>query len=212
MSGNARRRRILIALALGIVLLAVSWPLWSGHGAVALAATMSAADGTPQPSPSATLAPVATPAPIPAPTIGPGSAGQIAPLTPSTGMVGLMVAFGCIGGVVGLVIAVIILVVLMRRGYGPFLRSLLLGKRAGANRKANRNAGSGDGRDERGALVRSRSRPGGQGSAFGDAEDDPYAPYSPRAGYDSRDDQRAARAPRGGRQVGGRRDRGDSRR
>ncbi|MGZ3603088.1 MAG: hypothetical protein ACXVDF_24495 [Ktedonobacterales bacterium] len=68
------------------------------------------------------------------PTAGVGGGGGIQGLSPAAfGSNGLLVAttLSCVIAILGIVIAVIALNVLIRTGYGPFLRALLLGKRAG---------------------------------------------------------------------------------
>jgi hypothetical protein len=68
------------------------------------------------------------------PTAGAGGGGGIAGLSPAAfGSNGLLVAttLSCVIAILGIVIAVIALNVLIRTGYGPFLRALVLGKRAG---------------------------------------------------------------------------------
>lgn len=68
------------------------------------------------------------------PTVGAGSGSGIGGLSPAAfGSNGLLVAttLSCVIAILGIVIAVIALNVLIRTGYGPFLRALVLGKRAG---------------------------------------------------------------------------------
>jgi hypothetical protein len=68
------------------------------------------------------------------PTVGAGASGVGGVLDPAAfGSNGLLLAasLSCMVGILGLVIAVVALYTLLHGGYGPFLRALLLGKRAG---------------------------------------------------------------------------------
>lgn len=74
------------------------------------------------------------------PTAGAGGDNAIQGLSPAAfGSNGLLVAttLSCVISILGIVIAVIALSVLIRTGYGPFLRALLLGKRAGRQSTAD---------------------------------------------------------------------------
>ncbi len=131
------------------------------------------------------------------PTAGAGGDGGLQALSPAAfGSNGLLLAttFGCVIAILGIIIAVIALNVLLRTGYGPFLRALVLGKRAGqmgvapagalgdggrAGRWANWNdEDANDGEDDQGYR-------GGGGPARG-------APAPSRAPVPSRAPQRQA--------------------
>ena len=74
-----------------------------------------------------------------------GGGGSLGGLTPGAfGSNGLLLATtsSCIVGLLGLLIAAIALAVLLRGGYGPFLKALLRGKRAG--QKRDKGAAKGD--------------------------------------------------------------------
>lgn len=113
------------------------------------------------------------------PTAGAGGDAGLQGLSPAAfGSNGLLVAttLSCVIGILGLVIAFIALSVLLRNGYGPFLRALLLGKRAGrrsASAVSPAGVGSGGrvghttswdnedaGRDYRGGGTRGEQRRG----------------------------------------------------
>lgn len=73
------------------------------------------------------------------PTIGANSDSPLQGLTPSAfGSNGLLLAgtLSCVVALLGMIIAAIALLVLIRGGYGPFLKALLRGKRAGGTRGA----------------------------------------------------------------------------
>ena len=113
------------------------------------------------------------------PTAGASGDAGLQGLSPAAfGSNGLLVAttLSCVIGILGLVIAFIALSVLLRNGYGPFLRALLLGKRAGrrsASAVSPAGVGSGGrvghttswdnedaGRDYRGGGTRGEQRRG----------------------------------------------------
>ena len=71
------------------------------------------------------------------PTGGSSDDGPLQGLTPGAfGSNGLLIAMtmSCLVGVLGLVVAAVAITVLVRGGYGPFLKALLRGKRAGQPR------------------------------------------------------------------------------
>jgi len=90
------------------------------------------------------------------PTVGAGASGAGGVLDPAAfGSNGLLLAasMSCVVAILGLVIAVVALYVLLHGGYGPFLRALLLGKRAGKGKGlGNTVAVEGQGRDQSGAY------------------------------------------------------------
>ncbi len=90
------------------------------------------------------------------PTVGAGASGAGGVLDPAAfGSNGLLLAasLSCMVAILGLVIAVVALYVLLHGGYGPFLRALLLGKRAGKGKGLGNNvAVAGQGWDESGAY------------------------------------------------------------
>jgi hypothetical protein len=76
------------------------------------------------------------------PTVGAGADGAGGVLDPAAfGSNGLLLAasMSCVVAILGLVIAVVALYVLLHGGYGPFLRALLLGKRAGKGKGLDNN-------------------------------------------------------------------------
>jgi hypothetical protein len=78
------------------------------------------------------------------PTVGSGGDSPLASLSPAAlNSNGLLIAtsLSCVVAVLGLIVAVVAIYVLVNGGYGPFLRALVLGKRAG------RSQGQGKGRD-----------------------------------------------------------------
>src|SRR5579872_5882427 len=103
------------------------------------------------------------------PTVGASDNGPLQGLTPSAfGSNGLLLAstLGCVVAVLGIIIAAIALLVLVRGGYGPFLKALLRGKRADRKRGDRAEAGS--------AAGWSNSQGSRQGPGMG---------YSSGAGY-----------------------------
>jgi hypothetical protein len=92
------------------------------------------------------------------PTVGAGADGAGGVLDPAAfGSNGLLLAasLSCMVAILGLVIAVVALYALLHGGYGPFLRTLLLGKRAGKGKGkglGNNVAVAGQGWDESGAY------------------------------------------------------------
>lgn len=78
------------------------------------------------------------------PTVGVSDNGPLQGLSPSAfGSNGLLLAstLSCVVALLGVIIAAIALLVLMRGGYGPFLKALLRGKRAGRKRGKQAKAG-----------------------------------------------------------------------
>lgn len=111
------------------------------------------------------------------PTVAAGNDSAVPGLGGATfGSNGLLLAttMSCMVGLLGLTVAGIALMVLVRRGYGPFLRALMRGKRAGQRRgkkDAYGNDGAGfGGADESqylpGAVPSLRGSPG-RGMAYG---------------------------------------------
>jgi len=77
-------------------------------------------------------------------TVGASDNGPLQGLTPSAlGDNGLLLAstLGCVVGLLGIIIGAIALMVLVRGGYGPFLKALLRGKRAGRKRGKQNETG-----------------------------------------------------------------------
>jgi hypothetical protein len=119
----------------------------------ATASASATATTMPQPSATATSPAAATDTPPPdqgifnpntgpqptkvvfaQPTVGAGASGAGGVLDPAAfGSNGLLLtaSLSCMVAILGLVIAVVALYALLHGGYGPFLRALLLGKRAG---------------------------------------------------------------------------------
>ena len=147
-----------------------------------VAATTPTVADTPVPTPTVGATPAATATPVPTappppppgpqpagpqvtrvvlaqPTVASSSSGKDQSLTAQTfGTNGLLLStvLGCITGLLGLVIALVSLRVLIRGGYGPFLRALLPGwlrrkrQRAAEARQASRAIAADDYPDERG--------------------------------------------------------------
>src|SRR5579859_5830111 len=120
-------------------------------------------------------------------TVGTNDNSPLQGITPSAfGSNGLLLAstLSCVVAILGVIIAAIALLVLVRGGYGPFLKALLGGKRAGRKRAALAHSGvSPDwntGNDRRQASgMQYRSPEGGYGS-----RGQGYAANS-QSGYDS---------------------------
>src|SRR5579859_1776258 len=120
-------------------------------------------------------------------TVGANDNSPLQGITPSAfGSNGLLLAstLSCVVAILGVIIAAIALLVLVRGGYGPFLKALLGGKRAGRKRAALAHSGvSPDwntGNDRRQASgMQYRSPEGGYGS-----RGQGYAANS-QSGYDS---------------------------
>jgi len=145
--------------------------------ATATATASATATTSPQPSATATSPAAATDTPPPdqgifnpntgpqptkvvfaQPTVGAGASGAGGVLDPAAfGSNGLLLAasMSCVVAILGLIIVVVALYVLLHGGYGPFLRALLLGKRAGKGKGkglGNHVAVAGQGWDESGAY------------------------------------------------------------
>lgn len=134
------------------------------------------------------------------PTVGSSDSGPLQGLTPSAfGSNGLLLAstLGCVVATLGIIIAAIALLVLVRGGYGPFLKALLRGKRAGRKRDDRAEAGSASGWSSgqgpgMGYPSGASYAPRGQeySTGFRDGYDDEYAPpparSSSRQGYPAR--------------------------
>src|SRR5579859_5459712 len=120
-------------------------------------------------------------------TVGTNDNSPLQGITPSAfGSNGLLLAstLSCVVAILGVIIAAIALLVLVRGGYGPFLKAMLGGKRAGRKRAALAHSGvSPDwntGNDRRQASgMQYRSPEGGYGS-----RDQGYAANS-QSGYDN---------------------------
>ena len=117
-----RLRGVLVLVGVGL-LLVLAWLLAPGHHvalaapAPALAATATPAIGTP----------ATTPTILPAPTVVALPADSIAPTGPPVAAFAQSATLTCGFALVALVITVVSLMLLLRSGYGPFLRVLLRG-------------------------------------------------------------------------------------
>ncbi len=175
-------------------LASLSW-LLAGHVAAAFAAPVVTADGTPA---TATT-------PIAVPTIAAGSATSIAPAAPTLTGVTIATGLTCVTAIVGLLIAIITLRILLRGGYGPFLRALLFGtKRArGAQRDATADADGG--LWDASHTLNYRPNSGADDNFYApDAMDDAYAePASSRRGSGARRSDRSNRSGASQRSRGG---------
>lgn len=77
------------------------------------------------------------------PTIGASDGGPLGGINAtSNGANGVLIAslFGCVTMILGILVAAVALSVLVRGGYGPFLRALALGKRASSQTKGSADA------------------------------------------------------------------------
>lgn len=110
--------RVLVGVGM---LLALAWLLASG-ARVAVAAPALAATATP-----AIGTPATTPTILPAPTAVALPADSIAPVGPPVAAFAQSATLTCGFALVALVITVVSLMLLLRSGYGPFLRVLLRG-------------------------------------------------------------------------------------
>lgn len=100
------------------------------------------------------------------PTVAAGNDSAVPGLGGATfGSNGLLLAttMSCMVGLLGLTVAGIALMVLVRRGYGPFLRALVRGKRAGQHR-GKQGADGTDGLDGFGGGYESQYLPGAASS------------------------------------------------
>ena len=195
MKRSVRMTAVLAGAALLLALfafVALAWSLAGGAG-LALAAPSIAADGTPSGTP------VDTPTPFTASSITAGSSNAIAPAAPSTGGIAIAVTLTCATTIIGLIIAVVTLTILLRGGYGPFLRAMIFGSKArGKGQKGSASAEQDNGMWDASHTLNYQPGPA--------AHDDPFAPY---AGYDAYDEPVAARRGSGSR--GGSRSRGGER-
>jgi hypothetical protein len=88
------------------------------------------------------------------PTYGGGDSGPLQGITPAAfGSNGLLFAttMSCVVALLGLIVVAVAMRVLLRGGYGPFMRALLLGKRAGRKRSGKGAKASSAGRGRRDA-------------------------------------------------------------
>ncbi len=116
------------ALLLSLVALASLVGILVGGIAPAFAASAVAAVAA---DATATITPTGSPTPAAVPTISAGSAGSIAPAAPALTGATIATALTCVTTLIGLVIAVITLSILLRGGYGPFLRAMIFGGKRG---------------------------------------------------------------------------------
>ena len=171
------------ALLLALIsFVALTWFVVGGSG-LALAAPAIAADGTPSGTP------VDTPTPFTASSISAGASSAIAPAAPSTGSITIAATLTCVTTIIGLIIAVVTLTILLRGGYGPFLRAMLFGAKA---RGKGQEGFASDERDnglwDASHTLNYQPGPG--------AHDDPYSPYG---AYDADGEPVAARRGAGSR-------------
>lgn len=124
-------------------------------------------------NPASSAAPNVTRVVFSQPTVAAGNDSAVPGLAGATfGSNGLLLAttMSCVVGLLGLTVAGIALAVLTRRGYGPFLRALLRGKRAG-RRRGTRGKDGGFEEDDGAAAFAAEARAwrGGPGAASGTA-------------------------------------------
>jgi hypothetical protein len=162
MTRRVRLTALLGSATLLLIALASLIALLVGGAAPVLAAAAAAADDTPTP--------LGSPTPAAVPTISAGTAGSIAPAAPT--VTGATIALGltCVTAVIGLIIAVVTLRALLRGGYGPFLRALIFGSKAGGAQE-NLNDGTWD------ASHTLNYRPGARDDSF-----EPHSAYDERSG------------------------------
>lgn len=132
--------RALIGVGL---LLALAW-LLAGGAPLALASPAVVADSTPAAGTPEIGTPATTPTILPAPTVVTLPADSVAPLGPPVGPFVQSATLTCGAALVALVITIVSLMMLLRGGYGPFLRALVRGSRGGED------AGADGGRRRRG--------------------------------------------------------------
>jgi hypothetical protein len=171
MKRSIRLAVVLCAIVLLLALIPLTWSLI--HSALPVdAAAAVAADDTP--TAAATITPVGTPTPLAVPTISAGSTAITAPAAPTLTGVTVATALTCVTTIIGLVIAIVTLNILLRGGYGPFLRALIFG---GKRRRGKGSENGDDGADaDEGLWDASHTlnyRPGP------DARNDPHAAYDP---------------------------------
>ncbi|HEX8730898.1 MAG TPA: hypothetical protein VF725_02455 [Ktedonobacterales bacterium] len=147
MRRSLRGARARLAVAL---LLALAWLL--AGGAVALAAPALASDPTPVAGTPEIGTPATTPTILPAPTDVTLPADNVAPAGPPIGPFVQSATLTCGAALVALVVTVVSMMLLLRRGYGPFLRALVRGSsgddeagsgRAAGGRRGGRRVGRG---------------------------------------------------------------------
>jgi hypothetical protein len=163
MTRRVRLTALLGSAALLLIALASLIALLVG-GAPVLAAAAVAADDTPTP--------LGSPTPAAVPTISAGTAGSIAAAAPT--VTGATIALGltCVTAVIGLIIASVTLRALLRGGYGPFLRALVFGSKAGGARE-HLNDGAWDASH----TLNYRPGPGARDDSF-----EPHSAYDERSG------------------------------
>ena len=116
------------ALLLSLVALASLVGILVGGVAPVFAASYVAAVAA---DATTTITPVDTPTLAAVPTISAGSTGSIAPAAPALTGATIATALTCVTTLIGLVIAIITLSILLRGGYGPFLRAMIFGAKRG---------------------------------------------------------------------------------
>ena len=131
------------------LLLALAW-LLSGGAPLAQASPVVAADSTPVAGTPEIGTPATTPTILPAPTAVTLPADSVTPMGPPVGPFVQSATLTCGAALVALVIAVVSLMMLLRGGYGPFLRALVRGSSGGdgaggngGRRRGGRRAGRG---------------------------------------------------------------------
>lgn len=182
----------LTAAMWGAALLLIVIALASLIGALVNGSTPSVTAAALVPA-DATTTPIGSPTPAAVPTISAGSAGSISPAAPPLAGATIATALTCVTTVIGLILAVVTLTILLRGGYGPFLRALIFG-----GKKGKQDA---DGSADGGAWDASHTLNYHPGPS---AHDDPFASYN---AYDEPASSRRGSSSRGG----SRRDRRDRR-
>src|SRR5487761_2764823 len=119
--------------------------------------------------------PADTPTPFTVPTISAGSSGVVTPAAPPTAGVTLAYTLTCVTTIIGLIITVVTLAIMLRGGYGPFLRALFFGGKRRGKKHVDEAASEDDGAWDASHTLRYRPGPDAREedvSAF--AEDDAW--------------------------------------
>ncbi|HEY7849380.1 MAG TPA: hypothetical protein VIC27_04905 [Ktedonobacterales bacterium] len=177
------------ALLLIFTFVALAVALATGVAPVFAAAAIAAgATATSTP-----ITPVGTPTPAAVPTISAGTAGSIAPAAPTLTGATIATSLTCVTTIIGLLIAVITLGILLRGGYGPFLRALVFGGKKGKG--GDLNADQDDGHWDASHTLNYRPGPDGFDDRFA-GYNDYDEPANARRGSRGRGD-RSGESPRG---------------
>src|SRR5487761_1914413 len=146
------------------------------------------------PALAAPALPADTPTPFTVPTISAGSSGVVTPAAPPTAGVTLAYTLTCVTTIIGLIITVVTLAIMLRGGYGPFLRALFFGGKRRGKKHADEAVSEDDGAWERQAAARrSATRSRGGSRSRGEERDPRRADRARPAGAPIRRDGASAR-------------------